>query len=760
MQQGAGVDEMNEITAILGRAQSRGWRLLPEPDGFRLLAALGLPLPASLEFDQPESLSADDLTAIRGDRIVLKAVCPDLPHKSESGGILFLPRDIEAVREAARQMLSDMSNYDLQGFLLQEWIDYDHEVGSELLVNLRWDREFGPILTCGPGGVHTELLGEDLKQERGLALMSTDLAPSSWAGVLAATTVVELMTTGRRGRPPRHGLDRLAEALGSLARQAGPILAAGVDEIEINPLVVHGNRLMPLDVLVRVSSGRPEPELDRPMEKLDRLLQPRSIAIVGVSRQHNPGHVILQNILREGFDAENIFVVKPGETRIEGCRCFPDVETLPGPVDLLIVAIAADQVSELMERVIAGRWAESVIVIPGGLNEKPGGESKVERLLESLHRARQEEWRGPVVNGGNSMGIRSAPGHYDTFFLPDYKVPAAGPINATAALIAQSGAFLVARSSKLSSIPFKYSISIGNQLDLTLGDYLEFLVDDSSLEVIAVYAEGFKTLDGLKFLRAAKKLRDKGRTVVLYRAGRSAEGVRAAASHTASLAGSYATTVALARAAGVLVAESMADFEDLVELSVRLADRRFQGRRLAGLSNAGFECVALSDHLGWFVAAEMSRETINSLQEILDLAGVAGLVEVRNPLDVTPIMGDELYAQVVELLLADPNVDVGVVGCVPLTGALDTLPAGPSHGEDLHALRSIASKLVDLWQKTTKAWIAVVDGGDQYDPLVEVLRSSGIPTFRTMDRAMSILEMYGRGRLHDRAAGAIGSGQG
>jgi acyl-CoA synthetase (NDP forming) len=645
--------------------------------------------------------------------------------------------------------------------LRQEWIDYDHDVGGELMVSLRWDREFGPVLACGPGGLQAEVLAQDLKEDRGLCLVSPRFdRGSSLSSALAATTAAKLMTTSHRQSPPRLPCETLVGTLRTLVEGAQPLLASGIDEIEINPLVAHQQRLVPLDVLVRLTAERSSAALERPTEKLRFLLEPRSIAIVGVSRQLNPGRIILHNLWRQGFDRDRVFVVKPGEDLIEGCRCVPDLGALPERVDLLIVAVAAAQVPDLLDEVIGGRRAESVIVIPSGLEEKPGSHHSVRRLLDSLHRARGSDWRGPLVNGGNCMGIRSAPGCYDTFFVPEYKMPPAGGTDSVAALVAQSGAFLVARASKVPAIAFKYSISIGNQLDLTLGDYLHYLARDQDLQVIAVYVEGFKSLDGLRFLEAAEQIRKQGRTVVLYRAGRSDAGARAAASHTASLAGSYDTTVALARAAGVLVAESIADFEDLLEMAVLLRDRPLIGRRLAGLSNAGFECVTLSDRLGWFVGAALASDTISELREIFVRSGVDGLVEIRNPLDVTPMMGDELYAHVTEVMLADPNVDIGVVGCVPFTGALATIPADPSHEEDLLGTGAIAARLADLWRKTTLPWVTVVDGGRQYDALAGKIREAGIPTFRTMDRAMEILEKYGRWMASDPVGGEAGEGQG
>ena len=104
----------------------------------------------------------------------------------------------------------------------------------------------------------------------------------------------------------------------------------------------------------------------------------------------------------------------------------------------------------------------------------------------------------------------------------------------------------------------------------------------------------------MTFLRAAREITAGGRTVLLYRAGRTAEGAKASASHTASIAGDYAVTRELARAAGVVVADSLSDFEELVRLFTFLRGKRVEGTRLGAISNAGFECVAFADNLGRF----------------------------------------------------------------------------------------------------------------------------------------------------------------
>jgi acyl-CoA synthetase (NDP forming) len=172
------------------------------------------------------------------------------------------------------------------------------------------------------------------------------------------------------------------------------------------------------------------------------------------------------------------------------------------------------------------------------------------------------------------------------------------------------------------------------------------------------------------------------------------------------------------------------------------------------MSNAGFECVAIGDTLGSLRLAAFEPATAARLGEVLAAAGAGGVVDVHNPLDATPMTGDASFAALAEAILASPEVDVGVVGIVPLTATLRTLPRAaavgsppPAHDEDLAAPDAVAALLVDLWHRTTKAWVAIVDAGPLYDPFAAALEAGGMPMFRTADRAMRALDGIVRRRL-------------
>ncbi len=720
--------------------------VLLETEGLVLLAALGIPAPRWLLVGGADEAAAADTSALGGDRLVVKVISPRILHKSDVGGVKVVEHRREAIVAAIADMQRRLGGEGVAGFTLNEFVRFDPALGNELLLGLRSTSDFGPVVTLGAGGIHAEFLAANLQAGREIGIFSPAATPrgdiSEAIGRLAAG---RLATTSLRGQPPRIDAAAVidaAERFMALARACAP---HDIAECEINPLVVTPRGLVALDILVKLGAGPAEARPARPLFKLRNLLEPRSAAVVGVSERLNPGHIILNNLIREGFDRSRIYVVKPGSEQMEGCRAVPDIASLPEAVDLLILAISAAQTPRAITDIVEGRKAESVIVIPGGLEEKAGTEAIVATMRASLASARASEWQGPVINGGNCLGVRSLPGRYDTMFIPEYKLPVPSGEASPVAFISQSGAFAVARMSTLGALNPRYAITLGNQMDLTVADYLTYLKDDPTIEVFAVYVEGFRPLDGLPFLSSAREITASGRTVILYRAGRTAAGARASASHTASIAGDYAVTRELAGAAGVVLAESLSDFDELVRLFTFLRGAR-TGRRLGALTNAGFEAVAIADNLGAFELPPFGPATSARLQAIFAQARIDSVVDVHNPIDLTPMAGDAAYEDSMRAMLDDEGVDLGIVGVVPLTGALNSLPAGPGHREDLEREDSIAMRLGRIRRESDKAWVAVVDAGRRYDPLAEALLRERIPTFRTADTALRLLNVFAAAR--------------
>ncbi|MGD8726036.1 MAG: acetate--CoA ligase family protein [Gemmatimonadales bacterium] len=732
------------IGETLERALAEGRSTLLEPEGYALASELGIATPAFVVVKGAEDVSQARLAPITGERAVVKVVSPAIVHKSDVGGVRLVPNDPDTVIEAIQRMERRLVGHAITGYSISEFIPHSEALGGQLLIGLRQTADFGPVVTLGPGGVLTEWLSEHLEGGRSPVTVAPGMADAERLDQLlqhrAFTGLVVGHARGGRTHFDRTALLKLVQRFLEFTQTPEAEL---LDEFEINPLVPSDRGPMALDVLARLRRDAPPVAPARPLQKLRALLEPKSIAIMGVSERVNPGRTILRNTLGAGFPREAMCVIKPHTSAIEGVRCYPDLDALPERIDLLVLSIAADQVPGALDDVIASQRAESVIVIPGGLGERSETTDLADRMEQAIVGSRATSWRGPVVNGGNCLGILSHPGRYDATFIPEYKLDNPGAV-LPLAIISQSGAFGVARASKLAGLQPRYSISVGNQTDLTVGDFLTYLKDDPEVEVFACYVEGFRSLDGRRWLEAAQEIAASGRHVVLYRAGRTPAGSRATASHTAAIAGDYAVARELATAAGVTVADSLADFDDLVRLFCYLRGKRVEGWRLGAVSNAGFECVATADNLGRFTLASFSDETVRRLEACFERSHIENIVDARNPVDLTPITNDEVYEEAVRCVMADDAVDVGVIGCVPLTPALQTLEPSAEHHEDLDAPGSIVNRLARLGRELAKPWIAVVDAGPRYDVMRTRLLEHGVPTFQTVDRALRLFELYCR----------------
>ncbi len=735
--------DLERVRRAIAAARRAGRSNLLEPEGLDLLDSVGIATPAwvfvPIEYlNAGGSIEPRDLAGLSGDRVVVKVVADGIAHKTELGGVTVTPHDREAIDGAMHAMGERLASANPAGFLVSAFVEHDASVAGELLVTLRWTPDFGPIVAVGAGGIHAELLARDLRPGHELAIASLETRDvGEVAEALAWATVVRLATEPQRGRDPLLPPAALADVVERLLALGEALMPDELLEVEVNPLAVASSGLVALDVLVHLGPAPDAPRARRhgpPADGIERLLEPRSMAIVGVSSGENIGRTILRNTLRDGFDSGAITIVKPGLTELDGCRCVPDIASLPGPVDLFVVAVSAAAAAQIVPGVIERGAARSIVIIPGGLEETAGGGGHARRIRDALDAARARPGGGPVINGGNCMGVRSRPGHYDTLFIPESKLAGPGGRPVPLAIVAQSGAFALSRLSRLEGLDPRFVITVGNQADLTIGDHLEHLAGDDEVRIVGVYVEGFAPLDGRRFLRAARTIRARGGTVVLYRAGRTRAGARASASHTAAIAGDAVVTAALARSAGVVVADSLEAFDDLLGAFVRLDGRTAGGRRLGAVSNAGFECVTIGDGAGTLAIADLDQATTAHLEEILARHHLGGVIEVHNPFDLTPMADDEAFAEVAGTILDSPSVDLGLVGNVPFTITMRTLES-----EDIEGHGSVGSRLVDLWRRTSKPWAAVVDAGARYDSLARYLETAGIPTFRTADAAMRTL---------------------
>jgi acyl-CoA synthetase (NDP forming) len=455
----------------------------------------------------------------------------------------------------------------------------------------------------------------------------------------------------------------------------------------------------------------------------------------------NSGRIILRNLLHGGGLAkERVYCLHPKAREIDGVSCFPRIEDLPERVDMTVIAIpAAMGADQIVVDLVEKRATESITLIPGGFAETEGGKRREIRLREAVSKSHQEPDGGVILNGGNCLGIVSRPGGYNTFFLPKYKLPFTPGRGDNLASISQSGAYLVTQASNLDGIVSpRYAISVGNQADLTIGDYLSYLKNQEGLDVFSVYVEGFQPSDGLQFLEASREIVEQGKSVLFYKAGRSPEGAKAASSHTASMVGDYDTAKALAEQVGVLVCESLDEIQDLGLTFCLLWERSVPGNRVGVVTNAGFEATAAADRLETLRLAELQPATLTKLRSILP----EDVIDPHNPLDATPVTNTVRFAECVELFTYDEGIDCLVVSPVPPTPALNNLPPSPEHNENIHTPDSLPNLLLDIFHESPKPMVFCVDSGPLYDPMVTMLLEHGAPCFRHIDRAMHSLASF------------------
>ena len=161
------------------------------------------------------------------------------------------------------------------------------------------------------------------------------------------------------------------------------------------------------------------------------------------------------------------------------------------------------------------------------------------------------------------------------------------------------------------------------------------------------------------------------------------------------------------------------------------------------MSNAGFECVAMADAIGAMSLPKFGESSTERIRKVFERCRIASVVDMHNPLDLTPMVDDAGYEEIARAILDDETLDGGVVGCVPLSGSLETFPLADGG----FAEGSVVARLARLRSETGKPWVAVVDSGSLFDPMARALEAGGVPTFRSADRALRLFGAFIRRRL-------------
>ena len=735
------------VDAIIAGAAAAGRCQLYEHEVYAILGELGLRTPRHLVVGGEKDIGAPTLAGFGTERIVVKVVSPDAPHKQKLGGVKVVYKDLDFVRWTVREMRARFEERGLrvEGVLLAEFVRYTQALGNEALLGFRESAAFGPVLSFSKGGEDAEHFAAHFSPPN-LMLLPVD---REWAAALMASTHIHKKYLAE-GRPDciakivdaEVRFSELAAHFSSFFRPPG---AGGfvINEFEVNPFVFdeHGD-LVALDGYATFQE-RPREPVDlrlQPKESLRPLFEPRGVAIVGVSASDSAktGNIILRNLLALGREDVHCVNLRGGTVQ-EGGRRFALARTLtevPVPVDLAIITIPAEATLPVVED-CARKGVKAILLIPGGFSEIAKNQEAERRILEVCRSA------GIRLMGPNCLGVLCAGdgGHrgLNTFFIPEEKFKVDLSRERNVAILSQSGAMGIMELFNLrNAISPKVVVSYGNQLDIDPADLVQYFEDDPLVDVIGLYIEGFKEGAGRKFFDVTSRCR---KPVIVYKAGRTEAGRQAAQSHTASIAGEYEVSKAAMKQAGLIVAGSMIDHGDFVKTFALLADFQVTGRRVAVIANAGYEKTYAADNIGELELAELDEETIEGLR-----AHIPPFVEPGPLLDLTAMISDEQFERCIDVMLASPHVDALCISILPQAQVLHTTDEEIEHYKQNIAARIVAT--VHKHKKPTVVSVNVVSGSDAvYNRFGQVMDSGGVPTYLTAERAMVCLNQFVRYRL-------------
>ena len=374
-------------------------------------------------------------------------------------------------------------------------------------------------------------------------------------------------------------------------------------------------------------------------DKFAPLFQSRSVALVGASNDRSKwGFIMLRHLIEGGFKGP-IYPVNPNEDEILGLKVYKTISDIPETPDLAVISVPATAVTAVMEECIT-RGTKACVVITAGFAEL--GETGARLQLEIAAIAARA---GMPVLGPNCNGFMS-PWNKEYVQFPAFKVPAG-----SLAIVAQSGNVMdsLARQVMMHGQGCSVCVASGNEAVLHCEDYLEYLGDEPHTRVIMSYIEGFK--DGRRFLKIASEV-SKKKPIVIVKGGKTQAGARAAASHTAAIAGSDAIFDAVCKQAGVIRARSL---DEMLNISLAFLRQPLpKGRGIGIVTGGGGWGVMGADacaELG-FDVVKLPDETIRELDKLLPSWWNRG-----NPVDlVAGSKPDNIY-KAVELVMQCPSVN-------------------------------------------------------------------------------------------------------
>ena len=626
--------DQDVVREVVEAARAEGREALSAPEAKRVADAYGLKVPG-----EGLATSADEAVSLAeemGYPVVLKIVSPDILHKTEANGVLVGLDSSEDVSSGYDTIVENAKAYksdaDITGVQVQQMLPE----GQEVLIGAVTDPTFGPLMTFGIGGILVEVLRD----------VTFRLAPTTNAEALEMVNGIRSAEVlhGVRGRP---GVDQ--QALADMIERVSQLVTdfPEIGEVDLNPVLATEDGATAVDARFVLSSEDAEARPPRYSEEdilavMERMFRPKAIAVVGASDSAGKiGNSVMKNLVDGGYEGE-IYPVNPKADEIMGKKCYADVSDLPDGVDLAVFAIPAKFVPDTLAKV-GDKGIAAAVLIPSGFAE--AGEPELQEQLVQSAREHGVRFVGP-----NIYGVYYTPEKMSAAFTTPYDV------RGSVALASQSGGIGMgilgfSRSTKMgvSSI-----VGLGNKADIDEDDLLTFFEHDENTQCVALHMEDLK--DGRAFVEVAQRVCQK-KPIVVLKAGATPAGTKAAASHTAALAGDDKVYEDILRQAGVVRAHSLQELLQFARCLPMLPTPK--GENVVIITGAGGSGVLLSDACfkNGLTLMEMPDDLNDAFMEYIPPFGAAG-----NPVDITGGEPPETYRATIALGLEEERIHSLVLG--------------------------------------------------------------------------------------------------
>ncbi|MET1074253.1 MAG: acetate--CoA ligase family protein [Umezawaea sp.] len=621
------------VEEVLRAVDADGRDSLTAPEGKRVCDAYGIRTPA-----EGLAVSAEAAVALAGEMglpVVLKIVSPDILHKTEAGGVLVGLRTAEEVAEGFRTILANAKAHDADARIVGVQVQQMLTSGQEVIVGAVTDATFGKIVAFGLGGILVEVLKDVTFR---LAPTDAETAASMVDGIAAAEVL-----RGVRGNP---GVDR--EALADLITRVSDLVTdfPRLAEVDLNPVLATPTGATAVDVRILVDATAAEVPhrftRDEILASMNRIMRPAAIAVIGASAEEGKiGNSVMKNLVDGGY-AGDIHPINPKATEILDRKAFKSIADVPGDVDVAIFAIPAGFVPQALEE--AGRkGVAGAILIPSGFGET--GNQELQDEVVAIARK-----HGTRILGPNIYGYYYTPENLSATFCTPYDVKGG------VALTSQSGGIGMAilGFSRSAGMGVSAIVGVGNKADIDEDDLLTFFESDPNTQLIAMHLEDLK--DGRLFAETAKRV-SVAKPVVVLKAGRTAQGAKAAGSHTGALAGDDRVYDDVLRQSGVIRAPGLNDMLEYARGIPLLPTPK--GENVVIITGAGGSGVLLSDACvdNGLALMEIPDDLDAAFREFIPPFGAAG-----NPIDITGGEPPSTYRDTIALGLADERIHALVLG--------------------------------------------------------------------------------------------------